>query len=209
MAEIKLFTVGFLATNCYVVTTDGEGAVIVDAGGGFDKIKSYLDGLGKKAVAVLCTHGHFDHVYDAHKWQKYGAKIYIHSADVELLRNEKQIIPGRSFAVEPTEPDVVIEDGDVLKIAGMVFETVHTPGHSKGSVCFVLKGQERETVFTGDTVFYHSYGRTDFYGGNFDELISSVEKIVMREADALFLPGHGESTTAIEERNFNPILRNI
>lgn len=206
MPEIKRFTVGYLATNCYVVTTDEEEAVIVDAGGGYDKIKSYLDGLGKKAAAVLCTHGHFDHVYNAHKWQKSGAKIYIHAADVELLRNEKQIMPGRSFAVEPTEPDVVVSDGDEIKIAGTVFTVIHTPGHSKGSVCYDLDVQ---TVFTGDTVFYHSFGRTDFYGGSYNEIASSVRKIVLREKDALLLPGHGESTTIKEERIFNPILQEI
>lgn len=203
MTEIKKFVVGYLATNCYVITSaDTNSAVIVDPGGGYAKIKEYIDGLGKKPVAVLCTHGHFDHTLDAYKWQESGVKVFIHRNDIELINGEKSIIPGRKLPITPIEPDVVLEGGETIEFPNMIFKVIHTPGHSKGSVCYIFND---EIIFSGDTIFFHSYGRTDFYGGSLGELSESVKKILSIEKDMKIFPGHEESTTVKEEKIFNPL----
>lgn len=200
--HIETFSVGYLATNCYVITNKTNEAVIIDAGGGYDRIKKYLDGLEKKPVAVLCTHGHFDHVLDARKWQSDGAKVYIHKDDEDLLTGKETIMPGRNLLITPVTPDKVLNDGEEIDVAGLKFTVIHTPGHSKGSVCYLL---EDDVIFSGDTIFLGSYGRTDFFGGNFSELVRSVTKILALPGDRKVLTGHGESTTLQQERRFNPL----
>lgn len=206
MVHIEKFVVGFLDTNCYVITTtESDKAVIIDAGGGYAAVSVYLNKNEKKAVAVLCTHGHFDHIKDAKRWQNEGAPVYAHKEDEDLISGEKPIMEGMTFPIDFFTPDKFVKDGETLRFCeNMEFRVIHTPGHTKGGVCYVLNGKY---VFSGDTLFFHSYGRTDFYGGDFESLSSSVNKILSIEGDMIVYPGHGESTTLKEERLFNPLAQ--
>lgn len=204
MVSIKCFQVGYLQTNCYVITEDNSNnAVLIDTGGGFGKITDYLESTGKIAVAVLFTHGHFDHITDAYKWQKCGAELYIHALDAEMLEGKHNLAEEMGLTLPYVKADVIVNDGDVLNFGFIKFKVIHTPGHTKGGVCYEL---DDKYLFSGDTVFYHSYGRTDFYGGDFNELENSVKKILNTDIDKIIYPGHGESTTIKEEKHFNPLL---
>jgi glyoxylase-like metal-dependent hydrolase (beta-lactamase superfamily II) len=205
MTEIKRFPVGYLQTNCYVVTSDGyDGAVLVDIGGGFGKITDYLAEKGKKAVAALFTHGHFDHIFDAFKWQKCGVKLYISEQDAGLLENGNgNLASNYGLIIPPAKADFLVKDGDKLVFGDMNFSVMHTPGHTAGGVCYIL---DEKIIFSGDTLFFHSYGRTDFGGGDFDDISASVKKILALDGDRIVYPGHGESTTLKEERLFNPLV---
>lgn len=204
MISIKIFQVGYLQTNCYLITSDKtEDAILIDVGGGYNRISAYINEIGKKIVGVLFTHGHFDHILDAYKWQKSGAEIYIGEDDAEMLRGEHSLAKEMGLTLPPVTPDVLLEDKQKIIFGEMIFEVLKTPGHTKGGVCYILNDK---FLFSGDTLFYHSYGRTDFYGGDFAELSKSVKRILAIDGDMIVYPGHGEDTTLAEERKFNPLL---
>lgn len=202
MISIKTFAVGYLQTNCYVVTSDEhKEAAIIDPGGGYAQIKAYLSAQGKTATAVLLTHGHFDHMLDAKKLQQDGAKVYIHQDDAELLQSggmAKQM----GIRIMPFSADKFVADGDEIKVCNTVFSVMHTPGHSKGSCCFLLE----DNIFSGDTLFSESYGRTDFAGGSMAQLSASLKRLFDLDGDYKVFPGHMEKTTLSHERQYNPIF---
>ena len=203
MSKIARFVVGLLETNCYVISSEkGEESVIIDPGGNAKAIEEYLNKNNKKPVACLCTHGHFDHILDAKKWQGKGAKIYLHKNDLGLFTEEEETFPGRRLGYPTTTPDVYVKENDSLAFGEMKFRVVETPGHTQGGVCYILDDQY---IFAGDTIFLHSYGRTDLGGGDFGKLVDSVNKILRMEGDRVIYPGHGETTTQKEERYFNPL----
>lgn len=205
MAKIKVFVGGMLQTNCYVVSSEkSDKCVIIDAGGKFDAMFDYCTTNGLTPVACLCTHGHFDHVCQAYKWKEKGAEIYLHKADEKLFSEEEETIPGFKVKYPHILPDRFVSDGETIAFSDMFFSAIHTPGHTEGSVCYVLND---DAIFTGDTIFYHSYGRTDLGGGDFGKIIQSVNRVLHREGDALLYPGHGETTTLQEERLFNPLYQ--
>lgn len=203
--QIEKFTVGYLQTNCYVITTsNSDKAVLIDVGGGYAKVKAYLEEIEKKPTIVLLTHGHFDHIWDANKWQKDGAKLYIHEKDAITLSGEHSLAKEMRLKLTPTTADVILKDGDEIQLDELNFKVMHTPGHTLGGVCYVLND---EYIFSGDTIFCESYGRTDFYGGDISILKSSiVDKVFSLEEDYVIYPGHGESTTLRDEKKYNPIL---
>lgn len=204
MEHIEKFVVGFLDTNCYVVTSDvGSDAIIVDAGGGYAAVSAYLEKKHKFPVAVLCTHGHFDHIKDAKRRQNEGVSVYAHKLDEELINGEKAEIFGRKFPIDYFTPNHFVKEGDILRFGDLNFRVIETPGHTKGSVCYILN---EKYIFSGDTLFFHTYGATDFYGGDFGKMQASIRKILhITEGDMLVFTGHGENTTLREERLFNPL----
>ncbi len=194
-----------MPTNCYVLSDD-KIAVIVDPGGGYGRIRAYLEERGKTAVAVLLTHGHFDHIADVFKWHKDGATVYIHEKDASCL-----FIPEDSLAslvgltFPPVKEYCCFSDGDRLTFGNISLKVIHTPGHTKGGCCFVL---ENGVILTGDTIMCGTYGRTDFPGGSDVELKNSIiNKLFSIEQDRLLYPGHGESTTLKNEKLCNPVLQ--
>lgn len=201
--RIERFEVGFLSANCYVVSDDSSPeAILIDPGGGFSRVSAYLERIGKTPIAAICTHGHFDHVLDARKWQKLGAKIYLGREDEGFMTGKTSLFDGHLDAFVPTSPDEWLVDGETLRLAGVELEVIGTPGHSPGGVCLRLGDR---CVFTGDTIFRGSYGRTDFPGGNEAELRASALKILALPETLALRPGHGESTTVARERASNPI----
>lgn len=200
---IKVFQVGYVQTNCYVLTkANQEEAVIIDPGGGYQRIINYLKEESKKPTAILLTHGHFDHYLAAKELQDNGAKIYIHKLDEELLTEKQGLASTFGLDVPSVTPDYLFEDNHIITVGGFEFKVIHTPGHSKGSSCFITE----DRIFSGDTLFWKCYGRTDFFGGSTTELKKSLNKLFALEGDYKVYPGHDRTTTLEFERHNNPIL---
>jgi len=195
----KRIPVGFIRANCYIISGDKTNAVLIDPGGDYEKLKTVLDGSNLRAEAVLLTHGHYDHHRAAKQFQDAGAKIYMHAAD-------REIIPYIHGFVKPVmfEPDFDVSDGETLSLAGLEIKVMHTPGHSKGGVCYYINN----VLFTGDTLFHGDVGRTDLPGGNAAALRESIrKKLYALPDDTVVYPGHEEETTIGEEKRFNNYVR--
>ncbi len=169
---IYKIVLGELMENCYIITEDNKSCVIIDAGEEYEKIDAFLHEKNLSPKAILLTHGHFDHCASCKKFQEKGVKIYIHQADADKLYTNGNLsyIVQKSF--DSFTADVLLQEGEI-EVNNIVFKVLHTPGHSKGSVVYIYKNN----VFCGDLLFENGYGRTDFYDGNFSELISSIKKI--------------------------------
>lgn len=201
--KIMTIQVGYLQTNCYIITDENQSeAVIIDPGGGYERITKYLKDSNKSPYAVLLTHGHFDHYLAAKKFQELGAKVYIHKLDEELLTKRQGLASSFGMTITSLNADCIFEDNDIIKIGNLEFKVMHTPGHSKGSSCFIIE----DSIFSGDTLFLQSYGRTDFLDGSFPEIKKSLLKLFALEGDYKVYPGHMEETTLSYERIHNPIL---
>lgn len=194
--EIKTINCGLLETNCYILS-EGTDAVIFDPDGDENIILSYLNGLTLRAV--ILTHGHFDHIGAVDDiCRKTGADMYINAEDEEMLedpmKNASFLLPGSSI-VCTTQP--LLFDGDThLYFGDIHLEVLHTPGHTKGSSCFI----SGDILISGDTLFRNGIGRTDLYGGNTEEEFSSIRKLFALEGDYTVYPGHGPNTTLKREK---------
>ncbi len=202
MDKITAINVGYLDTDCYIIT-DGTVGIVVDPGGDYDKIAAKLFEAGVKADAVLLTHGHFDHILALPRLKTNGAAVYVHEADERMLRNEDNLADVMGLPpIETVRPDVILRGDEDFYIGSFNIKVIHTPGHTKGSCCFDVDGKY---LFSGDTLFCGSYGRTDFPSGSTTELVGSIKKLFSIEGDRIVYPGHGESTTLSYEREYNPI----
>ncbi|MGN7778976.1 MBL fold metallo-hydrolase [Mycolicibacterium sp. 22603] len=215
------FPTGVLACNCYVFAAHaGADAVIVDPGQSASaRLQRILDEHRLTPAAVLLTHGHIDHMWSAQKVaDRYGCPVYIHPADRAMLTDPAQgLISGGlwgtlgrlTLGAVFSEPRQLVElhtDGQVLDLGGIRVSVDHTPGHTRGSVCFRTPGQ----VFTGDTLFQGSVGRTDLPGGSGNSLIDSImTKLMVLDDDTVVLPGHGPRSTIGIERRTNPFLEGL
>ncbi len=203
MLKVEKFVVGYIQNNCYLVYRDDQKeAFIVDPARGYDKIKQIAADLGLTISAVFITHGHFDHILDAKKWEESGATLYIHPLDRDKLHTPQNLAPPRLTVDYPTT-ETLIEEGDVVKVGNIEVKVLHTPGHSKGSCCFIVDNY----LFTGDTLFYGSCGRTDFYDSNTGEMLKSLKRLSKLDGDYIVLPGHEEDTTLYYERRHNPYMQ--
>lgn len=212
------FPAGVLACNCYVLAPhQGSDAVIVDPGQrAFGPLRRILDDNRLTPAAVLLTHGHIDHMWSAQKVaDNYGCPVFIHPADRFMLADPIRGFGPRigQIAVSAMfrEPRQVVEldrDGAAVDVGGIEVAADHTPGHTAGSVAFRVPAYE--LVFTGDTLFRHSVGRTDLPGGSGRDLLDSIiTKLLTLDDDTRVLPGHGEQTTIGAERRANPFLQGI
>ncbi len=194
--EIKTVTGGPLDVNTYVVGTEGEGScVLIDPGAEPERVAQAVG--SRKVAAVLLTHGHFDHMLYAKHWLDLGAKLYVHSLDAQALRspslNLSQVI---NLQLVLPEADVLLEEGSVVREAGLELTVLHTPGHTPGGVCY-MNGQ---TLFSGDTLFYRSYGRLDLPGGDESEMSHSLMRLMQLDGETIAYPGHGMKTKIAWER---------
>lgn len=199
--------VGSLETNCYLIYCEETlECAVMDPGAEPEKIFRAIDINNLKPVVLINTHGHVDHI-GANKdvKEKYDIPLMIHSADVPILRSILQ--SGLSFflgAKASPSPDRHLEEGDDVKIGKFSLKTIHTPGHSPGSLCFV----HDKFLFSGDTLFYGGVGRTDLPGGSWEEMMDSIKnKVLTLPDDTLVFPGHGPYSTIGQERNMNPFIR--
>ena len=217
-----------MACNCYVLAPQpGADAIVVDPGQrAMDRLRRILDEHRLTPAAVLLTHGHIDHIWSAQKVaDTYGCPAYIHPADRFMLTDPiKGFAPavlGRLFGALFSEPRQLVEldhDGAELDVGGIGVTVDHTPGHTEGSVVFrVSGGPDRDgrgvrtgMVFTGDTLFRSSVGRTDLPGGSGRDLLTSiVTKLLVLDDDTVVLPGHGPRTSIGHERRTNPFLEGL
>lgn len=203
----ETFPVGPLACNCTIIGDSvSKKAMVVDPGGDADKIFARTEALGLTVVALICTHAHFDHFLaagDLH--EKTGAPIYLHEDDKFLwdaLEIQCQMF---GIAYQPVpEPQQWLKDDQVLPCCNGV--TLHTPGHSPGSVSFWF--EEPKVLIAGDTLFQGSIGRTDLWGGDAKKIEKSIrERLYTLNEHALVITGHGESTTIGDEKTMNAIIR--
>ncbi len=198
---LRMLAVGPLEVNCYIVADDNtKDAIVIDPGDEPDRIMEYLDGY--KARYIICTHAHFDHVGAVSDIKsKTDAKVMLHKGDLELYQGARDQAAFWGYDLEPL-PDVdgFLREGDRIEIGSLMFEVLHTPGHSPGCICLYGEG----IVFTGDTLFAGSVGRTDFLGGNLAQLKDSFRRLLRLPDDVRVLPGHGPETTMKREKHDNP-----
>ena len=200
--NIFSFKCGPLLACAYLVWQDGQNkAILIDAGGHTDKILSLSKEKGLQIGAVLLTHGHFDHVGACARLQKLGVKIYIHQLDEQLVSTDKGTC-GFAVKVDTFTPDYTLQGGEELDLYGLKIKVIHTPGHTKGGVCYLIEN----SLFSGDTIFQGSYGRVDLGDGDINELKHSIIGVLFNlEGDLDVYPGHERKTNLSFERKLNPI----
>lgn len=200
MKVYKIYPKGF-ASNCYLFTQDGKTAVAVDPAQ--PRIVEEANARGLTVKYVLLTHGHFDHIGGCGALQKAGAKIGCGKEEKALVLGADNLARHFGCEIECFDVDFTFRDGEVLDLCGMKITVVSTPGHTKGSVCFVCDG----VLFTGDTLFCGDVGRTDLPTGSALELQNSIKKLYALDGDYTVCPGHDEDTTLQTERKYNGCIR--
>ena len=196
MIQIQTLVLGDYETNCYLVWAEGaQECVVIDPGYEPARILEEAKALGKTITAILLTHGHFDHV---------GAvKDLVAETDCQVYIHEHDLSLPATFTAGPLYYTHTYGEGDTLEIAGLTLRVLHTPGHTPGCVCLMVE----DNLFTGDTLFRESCGRTDLPGGNGAEIFKSLRRLAALEGDFRVLPGHGMESTLEEERENNPYMQ--
>ena len=211
MIDIKTFQVNMLQENCYVVSDDTKEAVVIDCGAYYNSerqaIVDYLRNNNFALKHLLCTHGHFDHVFGNDTiYDAFGLKPEIHREDyflVEDIGRQFFDMLGENYN-HPTPPvGTLLSDGDSIDFGHHRLRVIHTPGHSPGSVIFHC--EEENVAFSGDTLFRMSVGRTDLNGGSWNQLADSLrQKVALLPDNTIVYPGHGPQTVIREEKQMNP-----
>ena len=215
MSKMKInhYVVGMVQTNCYIVINDEtKECFIIDPGASGKQIAEKLRQDNLIPVAVLLTHGHFDHAASAKTLAKeFDIKIYAHEEEADTLRDPQKNVSWMIQLKESYDADVFLKDNQVINLAGFEIKVLHTPGHTEGGCCYYIA--EEAVVFTGDTLFAQSVGRTDFPGGSMSQIVRSIQEKLMTlnevgnlETDIMVYPGHNDPTTIETERMENPYL---
>ena len=193
---IKTLPVGQLETNCYIVGNENTlECVVIDPGDEANTILNYIESCKYKCVAILLTHGHFDHV---------GAvRTLAAETECRVYLNEQDLSMPTQLTAGPLYYTHLYKEGDVLNLAGVKLRVIHTPGHTPGSVCLVAE----DAIFSGDTLFEGSCGRTDLPGGDWATILKSLKRLAQMEGAFRVYPGHGPSTTLEDEKKWNPYMR--
>lgn len=203
--EITKLPLGLLQTNCYIIRTSPERAAVIDPGDEAERLFRWFEHNGCVPARIFLTHGHFDHTgaVDSLR-EKYGCPVYITEADVPMMKDAElsmsALVPGSPY--RGFTADKFYSDGDKIEQDGVVFNVAATPGHTAGSVCLIAEN----AIFSGDTLFAGSVGRTDCPTGSYGELMRSLEKLKRLEGDYELYCGHGEASTLSCEKLTNPFM---
>lgn len=204
--NVKTLVVGVGRANCYLIWND-TACVLIDPGDDAERIKTALEQLGKPLEAILLTHGHFDHVGAVKALKEYDPRVpvMIGAADEEFLSDPERVYRGMLSSIPDRlhlKADRLLADGDKINVSGMNFTVVATPGHTKGSVCYLFEN----AIFSGDTLFRGTCGRCDFYGGDSWAMRDSLAKLAALEGDRRVYPGHEGETSLDWERKYNRFM---
>ena len=196
MLKVHTLTLGSYQTNCYIIHDEAsKTCCVIDPGYTPEIILDYLEEKGLTAEAILLTHGHFDHVGGVKQIAaETGCDVYIQPNDLSMppMMTDGPLYYTKTYT-----------DGERLELAGLQISVIHTPGHTPGSVCLLAEN----VMFSGDTLFAGSCGRTDLPGGDWATITKSLRRLAAFETNYCVCPGHGESTTLAEEKRYNPYLR--
>jgi glyoxylase-like metal-dependent hydrolase (beta-lactamase superfamily II) len=204
---IETFPVGPLQCNCTILADEASGeAIVVDPGDEPERILRALESMKVRAVALLHTHAHLDHITGSRAVKEStGAPIRLHAADRPLYDALPEQAAMFGFRAEsPLPPDAPLHDGEAIAFGPFALRAIHTPGHTPGSTCFALEGGP-PLLFAGDTLFRRSIGRTDLWGGDTDAILTSIRgRLFTLPGDVSVVCGHGPETTIDEEKRLNP-----
>ena len=205
MIKIESRVLGPVATNCYlIINLDNNESIIVDPADSQESIYDMVVRSASRPQAILLTHGHFDHIGAANEVREhYGIKIYASCDEEKLLASPARNLSNAYGMSLRVTADVLHNDGDILELAGLKIKAIHTPGHTAGSCCYYLP--EEEVLFSGDTLFAQSVGRTDFPTGSGTDMQASVKRLLKELPETTRVcPGHNEETTIGYEKRYNP-----
>ena len=206
--KIERFVLGSVGTNCYIVSSEEmKECFLVDLAACPPELVSHIKKSGLTVKAVLLTHGHFDHIMGLDRFlEEFPVPVYACKAEEELLENAQlnfsASMLGQPYTFSGAE---YLVNGELLTLAGMKIQVIHTPGHTAGGCCYYIAGEN--VLFSGDTLFRASIGRTDLPGGSMSDLVRSVrEKLFVLPDETKVYPGHMEETDIAYEKKYNPFL---
>ncbi len=199
--ELITLQVGVLQSNCYILINENKDCLLIDCGGDFDRVYDVIKKRGANLLGVVLTHGHFDHIMGTIESQNY-APVYIYNEEKEFLSDPSLNLSGDLGLKMGGVTNIKTFDEGDFNIGSFKITAYKTAGHTKGSCCLYIDNK----LFSGDTIFYGSYGRCDFKSGNFGEIKQSINMILSKfSKDTEIFPGHGISTTVEIERKINPL----
>lgn len=201
--EIKNIVLGSIGTNCYLISSE-KAAVVIDPGFACEEVLEFLNSNSSKERVILLTHCHFDHIGFAKTLrEKTNSKIVIGKLDAQGL-SDNNVNLSNLFGVpcENFSADTTLDDQEIFTVGDIEIKAIHTPGHTVGGVCYLIEN----VLFSGDTLFCESIGRTDFPGGDLGVLNASLKKLLTLPEKTIVFAGHGPRTTILHEKNYNPFL---
>ena len=198
MLKIDVKELGIYFVNCYLIREEqSKSCAVIDPGGHANKVLNYLEENDLTLEAILLTHGHFDHVGAVKELaEKTGCKVYLHADDLQMPED---------LTAGPLYYTHHYDEGDVLELAGLTIQVLHTPGHTAGSVCLMVD----DAIFSGDTLFSHSCGRTDLATGSPEAITRSLARLKALDGNYRVFPGHNRATTLAVEREYNPFMKRL
>lgn len=206
---MKIITVpaGIYAANCYIVYSENtKKGIVIDPGGDVDDIMKKIEELDLDIEYIVLTHGHGDHIGGVLELKSFiDVPVAIHKEDEYMLNNgDSNLSSLMAMGTTELNADILLEEGDEISFGDLNAKVIHTPGHTPGGISIKIE----DNIFTGDTLFAGSIGRTDFPGGSYEEIISSIKnKIIIYSDDVILYPGHGPATNVKLEKANNPFLR--
>lgn len=205
MAEVIKIDRNIMGVNTYVVyQEESKRGIIIDPSFNPQNIIDCVEQEGIEIEGILLTHGHYDHIAGLSAVrERFGAEVYVHEKDADMIFSAEKNLSAKSGLNITSDPaEHTFKSGDMLELAGMKFGVFGTPGHTHGSVCFLME----DMMFSGDTLFYMSIGRTDFPGSDPREMQTSLDLLYKIKEDLIVHPGHGQSTSLGFEKDNNPFL---
>lgn len=203
---LETVCVGQMQVNCYILATkSGSACIIIDPGDEENKIRRVLEKHRLKPRLIINTHAHIDHIGCD---DKFDVPTYIHQEDLALLKDPQLNLSNFLTSSYSIKSNIkTLKDKEIIELDGIQLEVIHTPGHTPGGICLLMKKPDNKILFTGDSLFCQGIGRTDFPSADEGLLIKSIkDKLLKLADDVVIYPGHGASSTIGEERRNNPFL---